>query len=132
MSHNITATRESHSELGAAHELLGNVWEHLRPNRIELPLGSTADIVQGLTDQGWRIYLSERSTKLWRNFLQYPMDIATSILWSMILVGIFVAESSGSVASARIISDTTAKIDSSYCSILTPHVNGRTVDLPDN
>ena len=132
MSHNIAATRESHSELGAAHELLGNVWERLRPDRIELPLGSTSDIVQGTRDQDWRLYLSERLAKLWRNFLQYPMDIATSILWSMILVGIFVAESSGSVASARIVSDTTAKIVSSNCSILTLRLAGRVIDLPAN
>lgn len=118
MDHNVITTEESHSELGAAQELLVNVWEQLRADRIQLPFGSTTGTASVTRNQGWRTYLSGKLTKLWTNFLQHPVDIVTSILMSVVLVGLFVAESSGSIASARIVSDTTAKIHSSKCSIL--------------
>ena len=113
MNHNVITTEESHSELGAAQELLLNVWEQLRADRIELPLVSTTRVVSPTRSQGWKSYLSEKLTRLWTNFLQHPVNIATLILMSIMLVGLFAAESPGSIASTRIVSDTIAKIHSS-------------------
>lgn len=120
MNHNVITTEESHSELGAAHELLENVWKQLGADRIELPLGSTTGAASVTRNQGWRNSVSGNLTKLWTNFLRHPMDIAISIILSVILIGLFVAETSGNILSARIVSDAIAQIHSSNCSIVPP------------
>ena len=64
---------------------------------------------------------------MWKNFLMHPVDIAIQFLLSFMFIGIFVAESSGSVLSASIVSDTTALTSSPQCfaPYLTTNVAGR-------
>ena len=114
---NMTTSESSHSELGAACDVLGNVWEQLRAGRVQLPTRSTPhrgrfSIYFKKLETCW-----EEAARVWRNFLYQPMDIAISLLFSAILIGIFVAESTGSVLSASIVSDTVAVASSSRCFI---------------
>ncbi|KAL9631289.1 MAG: hypothetical protein Q9164_005974, partial [Protoblastenia rupestris] len=105
-SENMATTQSSHSELGAGLSLIGNVWRRLRLGQIELS-------TKPATARQWARLT--RSSKLWKNFLQQPAEIALSLLLSAIFVGLFVAQSSGSVLSARIVSDGMALSTSPGC-----------------
>ena len=59
--------------------------------------------------------LTRTLLRLWSNFLKHPFDIVVPILLSNFFIGIFVAESTGTALSARIIGDSTALSDSSRC-----------------
>ena len=104
---NMVTTQNSHSELGAALKLIGNVWRRLKLRHIELSTESATAVRQQpeLT----------RLLKFWENFLQQPADIALSLLLSAIFIGLFVAHSSGSILSARIVSDGIALSSSPGC-----------------
>lgn len=104
---NMVMTQNSHSELGAALELICNVWRKLSLRHIELPTQPATAVRQqpGLT---WLF-------KFWENFLQQPAEVALSLLLSAIFVCLFVAESSGSILSARIVSDGMALPSSPEC-----------------
>ena len=105
----LDATNTSHSELGAAIMLIGNIWRFLRSGRIELPSNSM-----------YRKKLLSRFptiSRIWRNFLQRPFDILVSLLLSSFFVAIFVAESTANVLSVNIVSDTTAIVSSPKCNL---------------
>ena len=104
-SENLITTQKSHSEIGAALKLIGNVWQTLKLRHIELPTESAT------RQQPELIWIS----KIWKNFLQQPAEIALSLLLSAIFIGFFVAQSSGSVLSAKIISDGAALSTSPRC-----------------
>ena len=105
---NLEATEESHTELGAAFAFIENVWKYLGSGRLKLPNGPTS------IRQRWPRHI----TTVWRNLLQRPFDVLLSLLVSVFfVVAIFVAESSGTILSANIVSDTTALVSSSKCEI---------------
>lgn len=111
LSDRCAAIENSHSELGAALDLIRSVWNLLRAGCIELFSNNSPE------DQGQTLINIRRS---WKNFLRQPVDILMSLLISAALIGLFVAESSGSLLSASIVSDTTALASSSKCAPL-PH-----------
>ena len=111
LNHCLATTEESHSELGAAHDLMADIWEQLRDDRIEL---STGKAVQ---ERFCRRFL-DKATRIWVNFLRHPADILMSLLLSILLIGIYVAESSGGVLSANIISDTAALASTAKCALV--------------
>ena len=98
--------KNSHSELGAALDLMKGVWTLLKIDRIELSTTCSSSEER----QTW-----SKIGRLWNNFLRQPADILVSLLISAALVGLFVAQSSGSVLSASVVSDTTALLSSSKC-----------------
>ena len=51
-------------------------------------------------------------TTVWRNLLQRPFDVFSSLLVSVFFVATFVAESSVTILSPKVISDTTALVSS--------------------
>ena len=103
-------TQESHSELGAALALLLNAWKSLTSGRVAL-LGDFNSSPS--TRPGWR-----QISRLWINFLQKPLDYLASVLFSVLLIGVFVAESTGPVLSSNIIGDTIALVASQQCGSL--------------
>ena len=113
LSHNLTTTHESHSELGAARELIQNVWEEIRPNHIRLTIDPAVKGSLGHISR-WRQCI-EAFIQFWSNFLQRPAEIIISLALSAIFIGFFVAESSGSVLSANIISNSTGLASSPAC-----------------
>ena len=110
--------KDSHSELGAAVDLIRGVWNLLQIGRISL---STK---HSLNYQGQR---SSKIRRFWNNFLQQPVDILVSLLISAALIGLFVAQSTGSILSASIVSDTTALVLSDKCDLgnFSPSRNSR-------
>ena len=103
----LIVTEQSRSELGAARDLLRYVWAQLASRAIHLQESSGFD--QRLAFCKYRLPI------LWSNFRQPVVDIATSLILSLIFIGIFVAESSGSVLSAGIVSDNVALSTSLHC-----------------
>ena len=97
--------------MGAAFGLLGNAWQSLLSGQIALARNSNSVLS---TRGGW-----QHVSRFWRNFLQRPLDYLLSLMFSILLFGIFVAESTGTVLSARIISDTLALVSSERCKPLT-------------
>ena len=120
---NLSATETSHSELGAAQHALGNAWNFLRAERVRLPSH------ERVHQNPWRHSLVTGFERLfdgvlvfWDNFLQKPADVAFSVILAIIFIAIFVAENSGIILSAAILSDTTAIASSPNCSIrMTPN-----------
>ena len=133
--HNLSTVRGSHSELGAARDMLANTWRELQTGRIRLPidLGSDEDSWQTKYMSNLRLTY-RRIIDFWDKFLQQPTDFAFSILLSVFFITIFVAQSSGGVLSASIVSDTTALAASPKCGIFVQINNGDkrppTVDRP--
>ena len=104
---NMVTTENSHSELGAALGLMGNIWRKLKRRHIELSI-EPATAARQWPGFPW-------IHQIWKNFLQQPAEIVLSFLISAIFVGIFVAQSSGSVLSARLVSDEIALSSSPAC-----------------
>ena len=115
ISHSLIVTKNSHSELGAARDLLSDTMSQLRAPPIELPTNSTLQTDHGLKGLGIYRRCLKPILQLWGNFLKQPVDIVIPLLLSVFFIGIFVAESSGSVLSAGIVSDTTALASSPRC-----------------
>ena len=66
-----------------------------------------------ITSQGcWHV------SWFWSNFCQRPVDYIMSVLFSILLIGIFVAGTTGSVLSGYIVSDTLALVASKQCDLL--------------
>ena len=109
----INTTASSHSELGAARDLVLQVWNDLRAHPIELP--------SAYVPQTWyhrmRADIFSAVLRIWRNFLAQALDFFISLALSAFLIMIFIAESSGIILSANIISDSIALSRSSNCSI---------------
>jgi hypothetical protein len=105
----LNATETSHSELRATMMLIENIWKFLKSGRIELSSGSTYRKKNGLR--------FPMTGKIWKNFLQRPFDIIVSLLLSIFFVAIFVTESTANVLSVNIVSDMTATVSSSKCSL---------------
>ncbi|MCJ1383780.1 hypothetical protein MMC17_006894 [Xylographa soralifera] len=106
---NVTITQESHSELGAALDVLGNAWNQLTTRSIKLPTYSS--------NRKWIAFSKCRSWTLiiWRNLLHHSADIITSLVLCTIFIAIFVAECTGSVLSGNIITDGVAISAGLYC-----------------
>lgn len=107
------ATRASHSELGAALRLIGHLWHSLSQGSIELSTNLIGRQPLSLKHR----YIYKTGLKVWRNILRRPLDILTSLLLLALFVGIFVAESTANVLSGDIVTDTTALVSSSKCTI---------------
>lgn len=110
-SQDLEIIEESHSELSASTKLITGILRRLRP-RIEL-----SSQAEALNYRRLRSQYAGKIMSVWNNFLRRPMDIVTAFLLSIAFIGIFVAESSGSVLSAGIVSDTTALASSRRCFI---------------
>lgn len=108
----LPAAEESHSELGAATTLATMAMHELRRHRIELP-GSNERATNPEQGNIWN--LLRPLLRLWGNFLKHPLDIIVPIVLSLLFIGIFVAESTGTVMSAKIVGDSTAISDSPRC-----------------
>ena len=102
LSERILIIEESHSEIRAAWDILHYAWDYLRTDHIELSI--TGQII--------------RFSKLWRNVISQSMDVTISLLLSLVLIALFVAESSGSVMSAYIVSDNVALAAKPKCSTI--------------
>ena len=102
-------TETSHSELGAALALIGNVCQILTPGRIRLSNRPSNQRRMWPVPQGASI--------IWVKFLQRPFDVVVSLFLSALFVGIFVAQSTADVLSANIVSDTTASVSSPNCNL---------------
>ena len=111
LHHNLAATESSHLELRAARELVEGVWEELRANQIEL--STELPMEQPIGMNAHRMSF----TRIWKNFHRQPADVVVSLLLRVTFVEIFVAESTGSVLSARILSDTVALVSLANCSV---------------
>ena len=105
----VTITEGSHSELGAARDILRNTWGQLTTRPIRLS-------VHGW-NRGQTRFSKCRSCvlTLGRNLLQYSANIITALILAIFLVGIFVAESSGSILSANIITNGVAVSVGTHC-----------------
>ena len=114
LTHNLAVTQESHSELGAAGELVRSIWDELTPNRVQLQVNKAPPRRSRITS--WSAQTKNTIIDIWNNCLRQPADISISLILSATLIGLFVAESSGSVLSANIVSDTVALAFSSNCS----------------
>ena len=115
----LPATEESHSELGAATTLATVAMHELRRHRLELPT-SNEDAMGPRRNSILR--LTEMLFGFWNNFLKHPFDIIIPVVLSLLFIGIFVAESTGTVLSANIVGDSTAMSDSPRC--FAPNMTG--------
>lgn len=108
----LEATQTSHSELGAALKIIRSLWHCLRSGSIKLSTGTHPTY-------RWpkNLRIMKSFTITWKNLLRRPIDVLASLLLSSLFVGIFVAESTFSVLSAKIVGDTTALGSSPNCSI---------------
>lgn len=97
ISDNLATIESSHSELGAALDLITKVFKLLRTDRIQLfiPSPMSRRHCQSLP----------KIVRVWNNFLQHPVDVMVPLLLSAAFIGLFVAQLSGSVMSARILTD---------------------------
>ena len=116
---NVVITEESHSELGAARDILRNTWDQLTTRSIRLPIYVA----------NWKHTPFRKCRSwvliLWSNLLHYSTEVITSLILSIIFIGVFVAESSGSILSAHIITDGVAVSAGSFCAQDAPtSVNG--------
>jgi hypothetical protein len=120
----VVLTEESHSELGAARDVLRHVWIDLQSGQIQLSSGNSQPS-QSQTGSLRKIMGAfwGRVKRISKLFLHNITDIAFSLLMSVIFVGIFVAESTSGILSANIVSDSVALLDSSGCGIYT--INGQ-------
>lgn len=109
MTDTLETIENSHSELGAALQLINRFWKLLKAGRIELSTPGS---------------LSRRYCQLfarpWNNFIGQPVDVLVPFILSAAFIGLFVAQSSSSVLSAGIVSDSTALSTSPRCSIERP------------
>ena len=101
---------ESHSELGAARDILKRVFNQVFVKSIRLPES------RYLNTLAWRVF--------WVTKMQQAFDVLVSILLSLLFIGTFVAESSGSALTANIISDSVALTSSRTCSVATDMIWG--------
>ena len=109
----LEATQMSYSEIGAALSIIGRLWQSLTSGGIKLPI-----IRNSWTKKfPYRLFMIPTILTTWNNFLRQPVDIIASILLSILLVGMFIAESTANVLSAKIVSDTTAQVSSPGCSL---------------
>lgn len=106
-------TRASHSELGAALRLIGNLWHFLSQGNIDLSTSLVAS--RRVCVKNMRIY--RIVLKVWKNILRRPLDILTSLLLLVLFVAIFVAESTANVLSGNTVTNTTALVSSSKCTL---------------
>ena len=114
-------TGESRSELGAAWTLLVHGWRQVRDDgAVQLP----HRVVGASESSSTRIQKLQKflfgAKRLRNNFVRYFLDILVSVIIAVMLIGLFVAETSGTVASGAVVSDTVAKISSNKCTVLDP------------
>lgn len=97
ISDNLATIENSHSELGAALDLITKGFKLLKADRIQLFIPSPVSKrhCQSLP----------KIARLWSNFIQQPVDVMVPFLLSAAFIGLFVAQSSSSILSARILTD---------------------------
>ena len=103
---------ESHSELGAARDLITYPLAELRRNRIELTTdeGHIQEASNDISSFPFRSILA-----IWSNFMKRPTEIIVSFTVSLVLIGVFVGESTGTVLSANIVGNTMAIASTKRC-----------------
>ena len=95
--------KDSHTELGAALNIMSDILRRLQP-RLELSDNSNH-----------RNKHVKSLSEVWNLFLIGPFDTIISLLLLFAFIDIFGAGSSGSVLSAGVASDTTALVASRRC-----------------
>ena len=111
----LTLLDESHSELGAAKNMISNLWGQLLFGRLRLSSNKHGSSRRSRPRTRLRLTCYEPLLSIWKNVLRNPLEILIQVLLSLILIGIFVAQASGSVLSARIVSDSIALSSSRRC-----------------
>ena len=99
---NLALTNTSHTELSAAMSLFRKVWCTLNMRSVEFQTSVALS-----SGTGWRPS-AVPIRRMYRNLIMQPLDIASSLLMSAAFIAMFVAESSGSVLSGHILSDSIA------------------------
>lgn len=97
MSDNLATIENSHSELRAALDLITKVFKLLKADRIQLFIPAP------MSKRRWQSLA--KITRPWKNLIQQPFDVVVPFILSAAFIGLFVAQSSGSVLSARILTD---------------------------
>ena len=115
---NVRRAGNADSELGAARTIIATTLSSLNAYRIQLPS------VRGRHRYSWLNRLEDRLSdsrisQLWDNVLRQPFDVIASICLALLFVAFFVAESSGAIFSASVLTDSVALAASPNCSILT-------------
>lgn len=97
MNDNLATIENSHSELGAALDLIAKVFKLLKADRIQLfiPSPMSRRHCQSLP----------KVARLWNNLIHQPADVIVPFILSAAFIGLFVAQSSSSMFSARILTD---------------------------
>ena len=115
LDHAMASTAGSRSELGAARGIIINTLNQIFSRRVKLV---TSSATPSTCYEGIRTCLRRLSKRIhssWENLLRQLTEVIASLSLSMLFSAIFVAESSGSVFSARIITDTIALVASKRC-----------------
>lgn len=114
--HSIIIIEESRNEFEAAIDLIRNILGRLRAINVDL---SSDRVLQPLSSSHCLgCFISQHIVCKIRNLsLVQHFDIVISTVLAFAFLGVFVAESSGSVLSAYIVSDTVAFVSPSTCSI---------------
>ena len=115
---NVRRAGNAGSELSAARRIIATTLSSLRDYRIQLPS------VRSRHRYGWLSRLqgclsNSGIPQTWNNLLRQPFDVIASICLALLFVAVFVAESSGAIFSASVLTDSVALATSSNCSILT-------------
>lgn len=97
MGENLTTIENSHSELGAALDLMAKVFKLLKADRIQLFIPSPIS--------KRRCQSLAKIARPWNNLIQQPFDVVVPFILSAAFIGLFVAQSSSSILSARILTD---------------------------
>ena len=116
LMHNLDLSQQSHSELSAARDILRSAWEEIRTSHVRLPSPSRTTISQ-TSRANLHFFKVPRISK---RLLRHLIELIVSLGFAAFLVAIFVAETTGVVLSANLISDTVALIVSPTCTNLVP------------
>ena len=121
---NVRGAGSADSELSAARRIIATTLSYLHAYRIQLPN------VRSRHRYGWLNRLEDRLansrvSQVWDNVLRQPFDVIASICLALLFVAVFVAESSGAIFSASVLSDSVALATSPNCSILAAYAPDR-------
>ena len=108
----LPAAEESHSELGAATLIASLALHELQ----RYPRGFNNIDQLGTNKRRGKIHhVTKNVLRLWDTFLKRPLDIFVPVVLSVVFVAIFVAETAGTIMSARVVGDSVALSDSRRC-----------------
>ena len=114
---NMSTIGNSHSELGAARNLLQSLWLQINEGALTLSEDSNDSNTASVPSRRTKKKYARIFSRYLENCQRHLAEIALSIFLFTLFCTIFVAESAGSVLSAIIVGDTTALIQSSRCAI---------------